>query len=45
MLRAEGLIDEDLPARLADALKAHEPEEIWLRSRAATPAPGTKPDR
>ena len=32
VLRAEGLIDEDMPARLGDALKAHQPEEIWLRS-------------
>ena len=33
VLRAEGLIDEDVPAKLADALKTHGPvEEIWLRS-------------
>ncbi len=33
VLRAEGLIDEDVPAKLADALKTHDPvEEIWLRS-------------
>jgi hypothetical protein len=32
-LRAEGLIDEDVPARLQDALKANGPiDEIWLRS-------------
>ena len=32
VLKAEGVIDEDVPARLADALKTHQPEEIWLRS-------------
>jgi len=32
VLKAEGLIDEDVPARLAEALKTHQPEEIWLRS-------------
>lgn len=33
VLRAEGLIDEDVPARLADALKTNDPiAEIWLRS-------------
>ena len=33
VLRAEGLIDEDVPARLDEALKANDPiDEIWLRS-------------
>ena len=33
VLRAEGQIDEDVPAKLADALKTNDPvEEIWLRS-------------
>ena len=32
VLRAEGQIDEDVPARLAEALKANAPDEIWLRS-------------
>ena len=33
ILRAEGLIDEDMPARLAEALQSHDPvDEIWLRS-------------
>ena len=33
VLRAEGMIDEDVPARLQDALKANgQIDEIWLRS-------------
>ena len=33
VLKAEGQIDEDVPARLQDALKANDPvQEIWLRS-------------
>ncbi len=33
VLRAEGLIDEDTPARLQEALQANDPvDEIWLRS-------------
>jgi hypothetical protein len=33
VLRAEGLIDEDVPAKLEDALKTDQPiDEIWLRS-------------
>lgn len=33
ILRAEGLIDEDVPARLSEALQANENiDEIWLRS-------------
>lgn len=32
VLRAEGLIDEDVPARLQEALKTYDPQEIWLRS-------------
>lgn len=32
VLKIEGMIDEDVPARLADALKASDPQEIWLRS-------------
>jgi hypothetical protein len=33
VLRAEGLIDEDVPAKLDDALKTNQPiDEIWLRS-------------
>lgn len=33
ILRAEGLIDEDVPAKLQDALQANGPiDEIWLRA-------------
>jgi len=33
VLRAEGVIDEDVPAKLEDALKTNQPvDEIWLRS-------------
>jgi hypothetical protein len=33
ILRAEGLIDEDVPAKIEDALKTNQPiDEIWLRS-------------
>lgn len=33
VLRAEGLIDEDMPARLTEALQTNDPvDEIWLRS-------------
>jgi hypothetical protein len=32
VLKAEGVIDDDVPARLADALKTYDPQEIWLRS-------------
>ncbi len=32
VLKAEGQIDEDVAARLEDAIKANEPQEIWLRS-------------
>jgi hypothetical protein len=33
VLRAEGVIDEDVPAKLDDALKTNRPiDEIWLRS-------------
>jgi hypothetical protein len=33
VLRAEGVIDEDVPAKLQDALKTNQPiDEIWLRS-------------
>jgi hypothetical protein len=33
VLRAEGQIDEDVPAKLEDALKTNQPiDEIWLRS-------------
>ncbi|HLO21467.1 MAG TPA: hypothetical protein VK192_13355, partial [Sphingomicrobium sp.] len=33
VLKAEGQIDEDVAARLQDALKANDPvQEIWLRS-------------
>ena len=33
ILKAEGVIDADAAARLADALKEHDPiDEIWLRS-------------
>ena len=35
ILKAEGVIDADAGARLADALKEHHPiDEIWLRSPA-----------
>jgi hypothetical protein len=42
VLKAEGLIDEDVPARLADALKTHQPEEIWLRSPGGDARAGTE---
>jgi len=32
VLKAEGQIDEDAPARLQEALKTNDPQEIWLRS-------------
>ncbi|HEX5239218.1 MAG TPA: hypothetical protein VFW39_12245 [Sphingomicrobium sp.] len=32
VLKAEGQIDQDVPAKLQDALKADDPQEIWLRS-------------
>jgi hypothetical protein len=32
VLKAEGQIDEDTPARLQDALTKYDPQEIWLRS-------------
>jgi hypothetical protein len=32
VLKAEGVIDDDVPVRLADALKTYDPQEIWLRS-------------
>jgi len=32
VLKAEGQIDQDLAARLQDALKTDAPQEIWLRS-------------
>jgi hypothetical protein len=32
VLKAEGQIDQDVPAKLQDALKANNPQEIWLRS-------------
>src|SRR4051794_5454917 len=32
VLKAEGMIDEDVAARLQDALKTYDPQEIWLRS-------------
>ena len=33
VLKAEGQIDQDVPAKLQDALKANEPvQEIWIRS-------------
>jgi hypothetical protein len=32
VLKAEGQIDQDAPARLQDALKANDPQEIWIRS-------------
>jgi hypothetical protein len=32
VLKAEGVIDDDVPSRLADALKTYDPQEIWLRS-------------
>jgi hypothetical protein len=32
VLKAEGTIDEDVAARLEEALKTHDPQEIWLRS-------------
>jgi hypothetical protein len=44
VLKAEGQIDQDVPAKLQDALKANDPvQEIWIRSpggdaRAGNPA-------
>jgi len=32
VLKAEGQIDQDVPAKLQDAIKANDPQEIWLRS-------------
>jgi hypothetical protein len=32
VLKAEGQIDQDVPAKLQDALKANDPQEIWIRS-------------
>jgi hypothetical protein len=32
VLKIEGMIDEDVPARLTEALKVNDPQEIWLRS-------------
>ena len=32
VLKAAGQIDEDVAARLEEALKAHDPQEIWFRS-------------
>ena len=43
VLKAEGLIDEDVPARLADALKQNAPiDEIWLRSPGGNARAGTE---
>ena len=32
VLKAEGQIDQDVPAKLQDALKTNNPQEIWIRS-------------
>jgi hypothetical protein len=32
VLKAEGQIDQDVPAKLQDALKSNNPQEIWIRS-------------
>jgi len=32
VLKAEGVIDQDVAAKLQDALKTNDPQEIWLRS-------------
>jgi hypothetical protein len=42
VLKAEGQIDEDVPARLADALKTYDPQEIWLRSPGGNARAGTE---
>jgi hypothetical protein len=43
VLKAEGQIDEDVPARLQDALKANAPiDEIWLRSPGGHARAGTE---
>src|SRR3954447_24476559 len=43
VLKAEGQIDEDVPARLQDALKANGPiDEIWLRSPGGHARAGTE---
>ena len=42
MLRAEGALDEDVPARLAAALAENAPvDEIWIRSPGGMRAPAT----
>lgn len=46
VLRAEGQIDEDVPAKLADALKTNDPvEEIWLRSPGGVARAGNEAGR
>jgi hypothetical protein len=42
VLKAEGQIDEDVPARLADAMKTYDPQEIWLRSPGGSARAGTE---
>jgi hypothetical protein len=43
VLKAEGQIDEDVPARLQDALKANDPiDEIWIRSPGGHARAGTE---
>jgi hypothetical protein len=43
ILRAEGLIDEDVPAKLEDALKNDQPiDEIWLRSAGGVARAGNE---
>lgn len=46
VLRAEGQIDEDVPAKLADALKTNDPvAEIWLRSPGGVARAGNEAGR
>jgi len=46
VLRAEGQIDEDVPAKLADALKTNDPvSEIWLRSPGGVARAGNEAGR
>lgn len=46
VLRAEGLIDEDMPLRLSEALKTNDPvDEIWVRSPGGDARAGNEAGR
>ena len=45
VLKAEGQIDEDVAARLQDAIKANDPQEIWLRSPGGVARAGNEAGR